>query len=109
MTRGARAIVGAVPDDNPVIERLEVNGPGFVLCRVKASYLQRQLQPSPSAPRASAHPRATAAAASALESLATISRAASLAALAASTAVAAYAGAQKAAAPAAQVLLSSGL
>jgi len=36
----ARAIVAAVPSDNPVVDSLEVNGPGFILCRAKASYLQ---------------------------------------------------------------------
>ncbi|KAL7545473.1 hypothetical protein ACHAWF_008821 [Thalassiosira exigua] len=37
----AQKIVDAVGDDNPVLEELTVNGPGFVMSRVKASYLER--------------------------------------------------------------------
>ena len=38
----AKAIVDALDGtDNPVVEHLEINGPGFVLCRITASYLQK--------------------------------------------------------------------
>ena len=40
----AAAIIQAIPDNNPVIDSLEVNGPGFIICRVKAEYLQKHIQ-----------------------------------------------------------------
>ncbi|KAL9184247.1 hypothetical protein ACHAXT_002333 [Thalassiosira profunda] len=36
----AQAIIDAVGDDNPVLGELTVNGPGFVMSRVKSSYLE---------------------------------------------------------------------
>ena len=39
----AEAIIANIPEDNPVIDNLEMNGPGFILCRVKASYLELHL------------------------------------------------------------------
>ena len=39
----ADAIMDAVGSDHPVIENLKKQGPGFVLCTVKASYLQSHL------------------------------------------------------------------
>jgi len=36
----ARTIIEKVPPENPMIENLSVNGPGFVLCHIKGSYLQ---------------------------------------------------------------------
>lgn len=35
----AQAIIKNIPEDNPVIDNIVMNGPGFILCRVKASYL----------------------------------------------------------------------
>ena len=40
----AAAIIQAIPDSNPVIDSMEVNGPGFILCRIKAEYLQKHIQ-----------------------------------------------------------------
>lgn len=37
----AQAIVGAVGEENPVLGDLTVNGPGFVMSRVKAAHLER--------------------------------------------------------------------
>lgn len=37
----AQSIIGAVGDDNPVLYDLNVNGPGFIMSRVKASYLEK--------------------------------------------------------------------
>jgi len=39
----ARAILAAIPADNPAVESLELNGPGFILCRVRGSYLQAHM------------------------------------------------------------------
>jgi len=39
----AQAIMDAVGPDHPVVESMTTQGPGFVLCRVKASYLQSHL------------------------------------------------------------------
>jgi arginyl-tRNA synthetase len=39
----AQAIVKCIPDNNPVLEQVKINGPGFILCRVKASYLELHL------------------------------------------------------------------
>lgn len=36
----ARAVIDAVPADNPVLCDLVVNGPGFIMSRVKSSYLE---------------------------------------------------------------------
>ena len=35
----AQAIVVAIPDENPVLDTLTVNGPGFIMARIKSSYL----------------------------------------------------------------------
>eukprot|EP00804_Cyclotella_cryptica_P005201 CCRYP_014247-RA/>CCRYP_014247-RA protein AED:0.11 eAED:0.11 QI:0/0/0/1/1/1/2/0/813 len=37
----AEAIVAAIPNDNPILDQLTVNGPGFIMGRIKASYLSR--------------------------------------------------------------------
>jgi len=37
----AQSIIDAVGDDNPVLGDLNVNGPGFIMSRVKASYLEK--------------------------------------------------------------------
>ena len=39
----AQAIIAAVGPDHPVVEGLTTQGPGFVLCRIRASYLQSHL------------------------------------------------------------------
>lgn len=39
----AQEIVKNIPSDNPVVDGFEINGPGFILCRVKASYLEHHL------------------------------------------------------------------
>ena len=39
----AKAILAAIPADNPAVESLEINGPGFLLCRVKGAYLQTHM------------------------------------------------------------------
>ena len=39
----ANAIVDKIPEDNPVVDSIVVNGPGFILCRVKASYLEHHV------------------------------------------------------------------
>jgi len=39
----ARAIVDAIGPDHPVVTGLEVNGPGFVLCRVSPAFLEHHL------------------------------------------------------------------
>eukprot|EP00978_Attheya_sp_CCMP212_P011945 scaffold29664_cov51-Attheya_sp.AAC.3 len=36
----AKAIQDAIPESNPVLDQLTINGPGFLLCKIKASYLQ---------------------------------------------------------------------
>lgn len=36
----AQTIIDAVGEDNPLLEDLKVNGPGFIMSRVKASYLE---------------------------------------------------------------------
>eukprot|EP00584_Thalassiosira_punctigera_P002980 CAMPEP_0172535672 /NCGR_PEP_ID=MMETSP1067-20121228/7570_1 /TAXON_ID=265564 ORGANISM="Thalassiosira punctigera, Strain Tpunct2005C2" /NCGR_SAMPLE_ID=MMETSP1067 /ASSEMBLY_ACC=CAM_ASM_000444 /LENGTH=861 /DNA_ID=CAMNT_0013320613 /DNA_START=27 /DNA_END=2612 /DNA_ORIENTATION=+ len=36
----AQSIIDSVGEDNPLLEDLKVNGPGFVMSRVKASYLE---------------------------------------------------------------------
>ncbi|KAL7468659.1 hypothetical protein ACHAXS_008895 [Conticribra weissflogii] len=36
----ARKIIDAIPDDNPVIDELTVNGPGFIMSRVKKDFLE---------------------------------------------------------------------
>lgn len=35
----AQAIMANIPENNPVVDSLSMNGPGFILCRIKASYL----------------------------------------------------------------------
>jgi arginyl-tRNA synthetase len=35
----AQAIMANIPANNPVVDSLSMNGPGFILCRIKASYL----------------------------------------------------------------------
>ena len=37
----AKAIVAAIPADNPVLDTFTVNGPGFVMARIKSCYLSR--------------------------------------------------------------------
>jgi len=39
----AEAIVKSIPEDNPVVDTLQVNGPGFILCKVKVPFLQKHL------------------------------------------------------------------
>merc|ERR1719330_1033023 len=39
----AELIVKQIPAENPVIDNLRVNPPGFVLCKVKPSYLEHHL------------------------------------------------------------------
>jgi len=39
----AQAIIASIPVDNPVCEKLVVNGPGFILCRIKSSYLEQHI------------------------------------------------------------------
>jgi len=39
----AQSIVNQIPEDNPVVDSLKVNGPGFILCKIKASHLQQQI------------------------------------------------------------------
>ncbi len=39
----AQAIIAAIPGDNPVVDELSMNGPGFITCRVKASYLEHHV------------------------------------------------------------------
>ena len=39
----AQAIVDQIPKDNPVCENININGPGFILCQVKASYLEHHI------------------------------------------------------------------
>jgi len=39
----AQAIIKQIPADNSVIDNIVVNGPGFILCKVKPSYLQHHL------------------------------------------------------------------
>lgn len=36
----AKAIIENIGTDHPVVEELKIQGPGFVLCQIKASYLQ---------------------------------------------------------------------
>mmetsp|Transcript_23611 Transcript_23611/g.35118 ORF Transcript_23611/g.35118 Transcript_23611/m.35118 type:complete len:849 (+) Transcript_23611:112-2658(+) len=36
----AQAIVQNIPNDNQICDSLNINGPGFILCKVKASYLE---------------------------------------------------------------------
>ena len=35
----AQAIVHQIPESNPVVDTIVINGPGFILCKVKASFL----------------------------------------------------------------------
>ncbi|KAL7479849.1 hypothetical protein ACHAW6_005572 [Cyclotella cf. meneghiniana] len=54
----AEAIVAAIPEDNPVLDQITVAGPGFIMCRIKSSYLARWvndllLQGSPHKPKLS--------------------------------------------------------
>lgn len=37
----AKAIIDAVPSDNPVLCEMNVNGPGFIMSRIKREYLER--------------------------------------------------------------------
>ena len=37
----AKAIVNAIPECNPVLDSLAVNGPGFIMARIKSDYLAR--------------------------------------------------------------------
>jgi arginyl-tRNA synthetase len=54
----AQEIVKNIPPDNPVVDSFEVNGPGFILCRVKASYLEHHLNSlMNSAPKDGGDPR----------------------------------------------------
>ena len=39
----AQAIIASIPENNPVVDSLDVNGPGFILCKVKASYLEHHV------------------------------------------------------------------
>ena len=39
----AQAIVDKIPKDNPVCDSIDINGPGFILCKVKASYLEQHV------------------------------------------------------------------
>ena len=39
----AHAIVAAIPLNNPVLNNCVVNGPGFILCRIKASFLEHRI------------------------------------------------------------------
>lgn len=39
----ANAIVDKIPSDNPVCDSININGPGFILCKVKASYLEHHV------------------------------------------------------------------
>jgi len=39
----AQSIVNQIPVDNPVVDSLKVNGPGFILCKIKASHLQQHI------------------------------------------------------------------
>lgn len=39
----AQAIVSQIPTENPVCDSFEINGPGFILCKVKASYLEHHI------------------------------------------------------------------
>lgn len=39
----AQAIVDQIPKDNPVCDSININGPGFILCKIKASYLESHL------------------------------------------------------------------
>jgi len=40
----AKAIIAHLGSDHPVITDLSIQGPGFILCRISASYLQKQVQ-----------------------------------------------------------------
>ncbi|KAL7511245.1 hypothetical protein ACHAXN_008674 [Cyclotella atomus] len=37
----AKAIVAAIPTENPILDNLTVNGPGFIMARFKSSYLSK--------------------------------------------------------------------
>ena len=37
----AKAIVAAIPENNPVLDSITVNGPGFVMARIKSDYLSK--------------------------------------------------------------------
>ena len=39
----AQAIMKHIPEDNQVIDSIVVNGPGFILCKVKPSYLEHHV------------------------------------------------------------------
>jgi arginyl-tRNA synthetase len=39
----AQAIIASIPESNPVVDSLDMNGPGFILCKVKASYLEHHV------------------------------------------------------------------
>lgn len=39
----AQAIIASIPENNPVVDSLDMNGPGFILCKVKASYLEHHV------------------------------------------------------------------
>ena len=39
----AKAIVDNIPVDNPVVDSIDINGPGFILCRIKASFLNEKV------------------------------------------------------------------
>jgi len=39
----AQAIMKNIPENNPVIDTIVMNGPGFILCKVKASYLEHHV------------------------------------------------------------------
>ena len=39
----AQAIVDKIPKDNPICDEININGPGFILCKVKASYLEHHI------------------------------------------------------------------
>jgi len=40
----AKKIIEAIPEDNPVVEGLTVNGPGFIMSRVKKEFLETWVQ-----------------------------------------------------------------
>jgi hypothetical protein len=39
----AQAIVDNIPEDNPVCDNININGPGFILVKVKSSYLEHHI------------------------------------------------------------------
>lgn len=39
----AQAIVKEIPENNPVVDTININGPGFILCKVKPSFLEAKV------------------------------------------------------------------